>query len=262
MPVIVELRLRADRVTSRPYIPTTVQIHGLACALFEGAFSESHESQDKPFSIWPLSPVTGGWMLRTAWLAVGFPQQALAACGQLRVGPIFCAVTDLALHPESFAALADGMPCDGVRLDFRSPVYFSQNGTRVVTPDPRLIVGSWRRRWNSYADSGLEISDDDWRAINQSVRLTEFDLRTQPHDAGYGRSRQGFIGAATLRLDKTITPEARAQFGALARFAEYSGTGAQTTHAFGATSVTLIPARLSTPGDNRDTTTMSSATTG
>ena len=218
MPVIVELRLHAERVTRTPYVPTTVQLHGLACALFEGAFSADHEAQGKPFSIWPLTPVPGGWLLRAAWLAAGFPQQVLASCGQLRVGPVFCTVTDLALHPESFTDLASGPPAIGVRLDFRTPTYFSQNGTRVVTPDPRLIAGSWRRHWNTHADPGLHIPDEDWRTITQSLRLTEFDLTTQPRDTGYGRTRHGFTGTATLRLDKTVTPETRAQFTALARY--------------------------------------------
>ncbi|MGH3252494.1 MAG: CRISPR system precrRNA processing endoribonuclease RAMP protein Cas6 [Trebonia sp.] len=249
MPVIVELRLRADRVTRAPYVPTTIQVHGLACTLFEGAAPGSHEAQHKAFSIWPLTPVADGWLLRAAWLASGFPQQALAACGQLRVGPVFCTVTDLALRPESFAALASGPPGDGVRLEFRSPAYFSQSGSRVVTPDPRLIVGSWHRRWNAYADENLAIPDEDCHAIGRGLRLTEFDLRTQPRDTGYGRDRQGFTGTATLRLDKTISPQARAQFSALARFAGYCGTGAQTTHAFGATAATLIPARLPAPDE-------------
>lgn len=244
MPVIVELRLRASRVTRAPYLPTTVQLHGLACALFEGALSGGHESQHKPFSIWPLTPVDDGWLLRAAWLTAGFPQQVLAACGRLRVGPVFCTVTDLAMHPKSFAALAEGPAAAGVRLEFRSPVYFSQNGSRVVTPDPRLIAGSWRRRWNAHADESLGIPDEDFHTVIRSLRLTEFDLRTQSHDTGYGRDQAGFTGTATLRLDQAVSPEARAQFTALARFAEYCGTGAQTTHGFGATAVVPILARL------------------
>jgi hypothetical protein len=240
MPVIVELRLRADRVTRSPYVPTTVQVHGLACALFEGEGFVGHEGHEKPFSIWPLTPVAGGWLLRAAWLAPGFSQKVLASCGQLRLGPIFCTVTDLALRPESFTDLADGPDCEGVRLVFRSPTYFSSNGVSVVEPDPRLIVGSWQRRWNAHADTGLLIPDGDLPVITRSLRLTEYDLRTQPHNTGYGRTRQGFTGTATLRLDKSAPPEARAQFTALARFAEFSGTGAQTTHAFGATTVHAI----------------------
>lgn len=254
MPVIVELRLRADRAG---YIPTTVQLHGLACALFEGEHSADHDGQEKPFAIWPLTPAPDGWLLRAAWLSAGFPQSVLAACGQLRIGPVTCAVTDLALHPVSFADLAGGPPCGGARLDFRSPAYFSQNGSRVVTPDPRLIVGSWRRRWNACADPAVAISDEQWRAISQSVRLSEFDLRTQRRDTGYGRDQQGFIGTATLRVDRNAPSEARAQFTALARFADYSGTGAQTTHGFGATSATILPALATSPSD--ETTTLATA---
>jgi len=237
MPVIVELRLRGDRTG---YVPTTVQLHGLACALFEGEHSPDHDGQEKPFSIWPLTPAPDGWLLRAAWLLAGFPQSVLAACGQLRIGPVTCAVTDLALHPVSFADLAGGPPCGGARLDFHSPAYFSQNGSRVVSPDPRLIVGSWRRRWNACADAAMAISDEQWRVISRSVRLSEFDLRTQRRDTGYGRDQQGFTGSATLRVDRNAPSEARAQFIALARFADFSGTGAQTTHGFGATSSVLL----------------------
>jgi CRISPR-associated endoribonuclease Cas6 len=249
MPVIVELRLRADRMTRTPYVPTTVQVHGLACALFEGEDFEGHEGHEKPFSIWPLTPVADGWLLRAAWLAPGFSQQVLTACGQLRLGPIFCTVTDLALRPESFIDLADGPAREGVRLTFHSPTYFSSNGTSVVEPDPRLIVGSWQRRWNAHSDAALTVPDEDLRVITRSVRLTEYNLRTEPHNTGYGRTRHGFTGTATLRLDKSAPPEARAQFTALSRFADFSGTGAQTTHAFGATTTALLPARTDEPAE-------------
>lgn len=252
MPVILELRLRADRAD---YAPTTIQLHGLACALFEGTSSANHNGQDKPFSVWPLSPEPDGLVLRAAWLHAGFPQSALAACNQLRIGPVTCTVTDLALHPVPFGELADGPPCREVRLDFRSPAYFSQNGTGVVTPDPRLIAGSWRRRWNtclqSKPDSGLAVDDEHWRLISQAIRLSDFDLRTQGRDTGYGRQQQGFTGTATLRLSKGALPQVAAAFTALARFAEFSGTGAQTTHGFGATAVTLMPARLASPAKGK-----------
>ena len=244
MPVIVELHLRVDRAG---YVPTTVQLHGLACALFEGAYSADHDGQEKPFSIWPLTSVADGWLLRAAWLSGGFPRSVLATCGQLRVGPKTCTVTDLALRPLSFAELVGGPSCGGVRLDFRSPTYFSQNGSGVVTPDPRLIAGSWCRRWNARADPGLAIEEEQWRAVSQALRLAEFDLRTQRRDNGYGRQQPGFTGTATLRVDKTASPEVRAAFTTMARFAEFSGTGAQATHGFGATTVTLLSVPLTSP---------------
>jgi CRISPR/Cas system endoribonuclease Cas6 (RAMP superfamily) len=47
----------------------------------------------------------------------------------------------------------------------------------------------------------------------------------------------GFAGTAALRLPGTAPAAARRVFGTLVRFANYCGTGAQTTHGFGATTV-------------------------
>ena len=96
MPAIVEMRLRP----SRPLEPTTRQLHGLACAVFEGTYSASHVGQDKQFTIWPLNPDPDGWLLRAAWLPPGLPHSVLAVCGQLRIGSVTCAVTDLAFRPR------------------------------------------------------------------------------------------------------------------------------------------------------------------
>jgi hypothetical protein len=65
MPVIVELRLRPERLSG--YVPTTVQLHGLTCVLFEGGpgpgggvgsssrggsgGGASHGGQEKPFAV-------------------------------------------------------------------------------------------------------------------------------------------------------------------------------------------------------------------
>jgi hypothetical protein len=247
MPAVIELRLRAGW----PLEATTRQLHGLACAVFEGQHADDHSGPEKSFTVWPLSPDPAepgtGWLLRTAWLRSGLPQEVLAAYGQLRLGHVTCAVTDVAYRPATHAELASGPLLQGARLAFHSPTYFSQNGTDVVLPDPRLIVGSWRRRWNASLPDGdaLAIGDDAWRAINRAIRLTAFDLRTQRMDSGRGRERAGFTGTATLRLDKDLSSIVQAQFGALMRFAEFSGTGAQTTHGFGATSAHLTPQRLS-----------------
>src|ERR1039457_6184968 len=96
MPAIVEMRLRP----SRPIEPTTRQLHGLACAVFEGTYSASHVGQDKQFTIWPLNPDPDGWLPRGAWLPPGLPPSVLAFCGQLRIGSVTCAVTDLAFRPR------------------------------------------------------------------------------------------------------------------------------------------------------------------
>ena len=60
-------------------------------------------------------------------------------------------------------------------------------------------------------------------------------------DSGRAYERAGFTGTATLRLGRDTSAAAGAIFGALVRFAEFCGTGAQTTHGFGATRVRVPP---------------------
>jgi CRISPR-associated endoribonuclease Cas6 len=243
MPVIVELRLKA----SRPVRPDTRQLHGLACALFEGQ-DAAHLSQDKPFAMWPLSPAPGTagqeWLLHAAWLPDGQPPASVAAPDALRLGAVTCAVTETVHRAATHAQLAAGTLCGGAWLTFRSPTYFSQNGADTVLPDPRLIIGSWRRRWNASLPEGhaLAVTDDAWQEIHRAARLASFALRTESMDSGRARAREGFTGTAMIQLARTESATARCAFGTLARFAEFCGTGAQTTHGFGATSVTARPA--------------------
>jgi CRISPR-associated endoribonuclease Cas6 len=239
MPAVIELRLRA----SWPLQATTRQLHGLACAVFEGHQSADHAGQDKPFSVWPLQILSAepdrNWLLRTAWLRSGLPQAVLGAYGQLRLGHVTCIVTDVAYQPATHAQLAAGPGVAGAELEFHSPTYFSQNGTEVVLPDPRLILGSWWRRWNASlaAGSELAISEEAWRETHRAVRLASFDLRTEHMDSGRGHDRSGFTGTAALELAKGASSEMKQVLGTLTRFAVFSGTGAQTTHGFGATSI-------------------------
>jgi CRISPR/Cas system endoribonuclease Cas6 (RAMP superfamily) len=148
-------------------------------------------------------------------------------------------VTETTQQRVTHARLAAGPLLGNITVTFASPTFFSQNGADSVIPDPRLVAGSWRRRWNMSLPSGdpLAIDDDAWRTTHKALILAGYDLRTQDVDAGHGRERSGFTGVATLRLARNAPPAARAVFGTLARFAGYCGTGAQTTHGFGATTV-------------------------
>ena len=242
MPTLIEMRLKATWAVR----PDTRQLHGLACALFE-AEGTGHLGQDKPFAVWPLSPVPGGadgeWLLRAAWLPDGPPPSAASAADQLRVGHVRCLVTECTQRRVTHAALAAGPALSAVTVRFASPVYFSQNGVDVLVPDPRLIAGSWRRRWDGSLPAGdpLAVADDAWQGTHRALGLASFGLCTEARDTGHGRDRLGFTGTVTLRLARTAPCSAGEVLGTLARFAEYCGTGAQTTHGFGATA--LLPVR-------------------
>src|ERR1700735_5686083 len=121
MPTMIEMLLEA----ARPLQASTRQLHGLACAIFEGAQSGDHTGNEKPFTIWPLrhaSAETGkDWLLRLAWLRAGLPQTVLAACGQLRLGSVACTVADVACHPVTHSQLATDPPCEAAEITFCSP---------------------------------------------------------------------------------------------------------------------------------------------
>ena len=244
MPVVFEFQLRARWQLQT----TTRQLHGLACAVFEGPEADDHTSQEKAFSVWPLSRLDSGpadaidgWLLRTSWLRPELPRSILTAYGKLRLGHVTCDITGITHQPASHADLAAGPPLRRANLAFHSPTYFSQNGTDVVTPDPRLIAGSWRRRWNASLPPGHDLCIDDevWRQTHRALRLVDFDLRTEMMDSGREHDRAGFIGTAAIEVARDAPDSVRQCFGTLARFADFSGTGAQTTHGFGATS--LLP---------------------
>ncbi|MEU7942453.1 CRISPR system precrRNA processing endoribonuclease RAMP protein Cas6 [Microbispora bryophytorum] len=179
-----------------------------------------------------------GVILRCSWLRdipLPFAADTLA---RVRLGPHSFSVTAVEWTEETFASLAKGPATTRADLTFRSPVFFTANGRRTVTPDQRLILGSYRRRWNEALgeESPYRIEDDVWMATQRAVELHAFDLRTVKRDGGHGHDVSGFVGTVTLRV---TADEAKETFGTLLRFARYSGTGARTTYGFGATTVTF-----------------------
>src|SRR6266508_3563993 len=240
MPVALTLRLRP----SRPWRPDTKQVHGLASALFLKG-SADHDAQEKRFAIWPVAADPDdpyvGLVLRCAWLRDALPPSDIERTGRLRLGSVPCDLVSVDRQTASYAELAASRPQDQATLTFWSPTYFSRNGGDVVLPDPRLIVGSHRRRWNHAQDPGsvLLIDDDLWQRLHRALRLSAFDLKTMEMDSGRGHPQTGFVGTVTLRVEPGTPTDVRVTFRTLVRFASYAGTGAQTTHGFGATTSDL-----------------------
>jgi CRISPR-associated endoribonuclease Cas6 len=236
MPTLIQMRLRATWTVR----PDTRKLHGLACALFEQPGTE-HGGQEKPFAVSPLQPVQGGspdeWTWRAAWLPDSIPPAGALEADVIRVGHVSCMVLESTQRRVTHEALTSGIAAREVTVSFCSPVFFSQNGRDAPSPDPRLIAGSWRRHWNASLPDGdaLVISDAAWTETHRQLSLDAFDLRTSTRDSGHDGERAGFTGTATLRLTKNAPAAARQILGTLARFAEFSGTGAQTTHGFGTT---------------------------
>ncbi|HET9894940.1 MAG TPA: CRISPR system precrRNA processing endoribonuclease RAMP protein Cas6 [Streptosporangiaceae bacterium] len=238
MPVIIGARITAERSLA----PSPRELHYVACSLLETSDAEArHAGQDKPFTIWPLQPAAGPcglhWVLRVGWVRADPPAPATLSLDKLRVGHVNCVVTETMSRSATHAQLAAGPVQAEAELTFGSPTYFSHNGSTLLTPDPRRMTDSWRRSWNTWLPepSELRISDETGQEISKTVELADFELRTVTGASGYGRDQAGFVGSVRLRLGRGASSDARAAFSALARFAEFCGTGAQTTHGFGAT---------------------------
>lgn len=233
MPATLVLHLR----TIRAWSPSTRQLHGLACALFEGDDAD-HTAQQKPFTIQqPTAQSPTALRLRATWYGTeAVPGTALES-RLLRLGNTRCQVVRTELRTESFAALASAGATTRATFTFHSPTYFQRSGEPDLTPDPALILGSHRRSWNTGVgpDSPLWIDDTAWQDLQGALRIDHLNLTTTTRDSGYNRLRTGFTGTLTLRLSRTAPPHTAHLLATLARFAPYAGTGAGTTHGFGAT---------------------------
>ncbi|MBA9007286.1 CRISPR system precrRNA processing endoribonuclease RAMP protein Cas6 [Thermomonospora cellulosilytica] len=243
MPTVVTLRL----LPAVPGPPDTRQLHGLACALFET--DVDHRAQRKPFTIWPATPdpldPQAGLLLRASWLPdtpLPFDPDELT---KVRLGSRLCPVLSADHTTRTRARLAAGPALHRAELRFRSPVYFAANNRRTIAPDLRLILRGYRDRWNEHLpdDSPLRIDDDLARTLHRTVELVSYELSTTRHDGGHGHLVTGFTGRMTLAPAPGTPPDHQTTLTALLRFAPYSGTGARTTHGFGATALHEPPTR-------------------
>jgi CRISPR/Cas system endoribonuclease Cas6 (RAMP superfamily) len=240
MPITVTLQLRP----ARPWRPDNRQVHGLACKLFEAPTGDHHR-QAKQFTVWPVTPDPNdphvGLVLRLTWLRDEPLPFTPTVGSRLRLGAVACTIRAVEEHKTSYAELASSPLATAATLAFHSPTYFAHNGQDQLSPEPRLIVGSYRRRWNQaqLPGSPLQIDDDLWQQLHTTLRLRAFDLQTAEMDSGHHHPQTGFIGQATLQLAAEVPTELRAIFSTLVRFSSFAGTGAQTTHGFGATTGNL-----------------------
>jgi CRISPR-associated endoribonuclease Cas6 len=118
-------------------------------------------------------------------------------------------------------------------------MFFARNGRDLPLPEPVLLVRSLLARWNAHAPTALQVADDDARALVSAVFLDEVSGATERVELGSSLRQVGFVGEAELRLLRSAPQAAGEVFGALMRFAELAGVGAQTTCGFGAVEVTL-----------------------
>lgn len=214
--------------------PNPNQLHGWACHLL-GETDEEHSAGDKPWALSPPRIHHGAIHIRLAWLD---DSRRPALFGQgiqpsIRFGP--------AVHPVLRASgrefrWADMVaePWSEVELEFESPTWFSRNGRRYPFPDPVLMCRRLADRWQALAEPDLLATEAVVRLLDQ-VQLVDLAGQTVGMLAGKAQ-RVGFVGRITLRVHRTDQLAGTALAG-LARLAELSGVGAQTTYGAGSVRV-------------------------
>lgn len=128
---------------------------------------------------------------------------------------------------SSFATLLEGVPSADAHLQFASPTSFRRKGSSYPLPEPRLVFGSLRERWNAHAP--VPVPEELGAALTERLTLRHLALRSRGDAALH---MIGCTGRATYHLPRA-TPEEARWLTALARFAFFSGVGAKTTAGFG-----------------------------
>ncbi|MGW0359280.1 CRISPR system precrRNA processing endoribonuclease RAMP protein Cas6 [Nocardia nova] len=231
MPALIEFFL--DHPPDLDTYPA--RLHGAACALLETP-STDHSGPVKHFSTAPLVFTPYGTRWRLGWLDAGPPPSLPSA---VRFGETVCAVVDQRIGVRSYHELASlAAPARSVQFSVGSPMYFSRNGRDHPLPDPVLVARSLVTRWNRHAPEEVRIEDATVRDLLQHLYLSDFEGHTVRARATYSSQQTGFLGAFTLALPAAAPQATYHVLAALARYAEIAGIGAQTTHGYGACTLT------------------------
>lgn len=121
-------------------------------------------------------------------------------------------------------------PVQRVALRFRSPTVFRNMGREILRPDPRLVFYSYLRCWEWF--SGMPLPGVNKDSLGRFVALVEMEVRERRISFG-AFDQLSFVGWASYQVggDETF----QKGVAALARYANYCGTGARTALGMGET---------------------------
>jgi CRISPR-associated endoribonuclease Cas6 len=122
------------------------------------------------------------------------------------------------------------------RLEFKflTPTTFGNGKSSVSLPMPRPVFQSYLARWNRFAPPELAIPDGLLEEVEKHVLTMKHTLTTRVLDVN-GTEQTGFVGRCTFAIGRGINRDSACLISALARFAMFSGTGANTAFGMGQT---------------------------
>lgn len=143
--------------------------------------------------------------------------------------------------------LWDGAPVEHTRFqfEFRSPMATKASTERRLyepCPIPVRCAASWQWHWNWYAPAALRQRHpaaflERVRQHLELHRLAGSTVDISLWDQDRPRTMSGFVGEASFRLVKgqALAPDDRRLLAALARYADWCGTGVELTRGMGQT---------------------------
>jgi CRISPR-associated endoribonuclease Cas6 len=218
--------------------PAPLHLHALVSTLLSES-DEEHRANEKAWSVAPPAIRGERLYLLLNWLPDDVPPDfARLRADGVRLGRRYYAVEEISMRQVPFGML--GMdPAPRLEMSFLTPTWFTRGAGEYALPDPYLVFRRLSDRWGVVCPDEEQLDDDSLRETLETVRITRFDGRSAPFEAGRGR-KTGFAGWARYQLPAAASAEACHTLTSLGRFAAFAGVGAMTTYGAGHVEVEVL----------------------
>lgn len=194
----------------------------------------------RPYTLSQFYRQDGRWTWRVVLLQDDLLQPWLTGLRSLGALPapesdIPLDLANIAIRHVSYEdILTQASPEHRLHLQFLSPTSFSTGFVTYPLPDPLVIFQSWFGRWNVFSPVKLARVLLDVAAVH--VAISYCAIYTCVMKLGVGQEI-GFTGRVTLRIVQVhkLGDEVLTHLAALARYADFCGTGQRTAQGMGQT---------------------------
>ncbi len=168
--------------------------------------------------------------------AVIEPLRSIDSVNLRGIGKTF-QVSKATIESISLASLIDllsGESANKQTVRFVTPTAFKRKGSYEFMPTPRLMLQNLFMHYSQVYGGSHEIDEDVLSYVEQHVRISSYNLRSQyfSHAMGEGRKIPAFVG--TLTLGMTGPDPLKNLVRMLCAFGEYAGVGIKTSMGMGA----------------------------
>lgn len=224
-------------------------VHAAVSGWFDQSLAE-HNSNDKPYSLTPISRAAGGEVGIEVGVLTTYAEQCLqhgvAQPTGIRLGSQLSPVgTPRLIHAESWAGLATPTEARAWQLELLTPTTFRSGDRASPLPSVRTILEGLHRAWTTWADPAL--APPNLRVAVDQAWVSDLQLTSEVLELPISRRRgdvrgqavvSGCRGTLTLRASNIDAAQALSP---LVRLAAYTGVGGMTRRGLGVTRVRPLP---------------------